>query len=196
MRTGKVELKAGIPRGSSAFLRRADISKAAAAFGIFILAMFALPGSLSAGGRLDINGEFAREGKGWLPNMGCWDAGGEKLWNKLLGADKNSLMLISKHNPMHLSFEKYTPFSPGDTLVIKAMVKGRGAGILGAYYTPGGGFSRENFTLSRDFAPTNDWIEVAARIALPKGNELSVVIGVEPDAAVEFRDVRAELEGK
>jgi len=158
--------------------------------GIVGAVVLALSGAALAGEALEINGVFAGEGhpKGWSPNKpGYWDDEGKVALNKIPDTEKTALQLTSQSKKMHL-FTKQFPVAKGDKVVVKALVKGKGAGSLGAYTYPGGGW------VNKEFKATAEWTEFVAELSFPeKVENVCVVIGITPGSSVEFMDVKAEI---
>lgn len=158
---------------------------------ILVTVFFALSGMALAGDTLEINGTFAGDGqpKGWSPNKpGYWDEDGTMVLNKISDVDKTAVQLTSKTRKMHI-YTKQFKISQGDKVVVKALVRGKGTGSLGAYTYPGGGW------ISKEFKATEEWTEVVAELSFPdKVEKVSVVIGITPESSMEFMDLTAAIE--
>ena len=141
--------------------------------------------------RLDLNGAFAGEGmpRGWGPNKpGYWDEAGKVALTPIPDLEMNALRLTSATRAMHMYCATRFPANEGDRLVLTCLLRGEGAGSLGAYYYPAGGW------LKREFSVTEEWSEFTAEFTLAQGvTHLSVVLGIPPGASVEFLDATAKI---
>ncbi|MDD2479303.1 MAG: hypothetical protein PHS31_05390 [Victivallaceae bacterium] len=142
--------------------------------------------------KLDVNGDFLLKNKpptGWGMNKPAhWDSSGEMSLTRIKELDKNAIKLISQTKGMHLYCGKRFPTISGDKLILKAMVRGKGSGILGAYTYPGGGSRQKNIKASEE------WTEFVAELSFPEEvKEICVVIGVSPGSSVEFLGLTAEI---
>jgi hypothetical protein len=148
--------------------------------------------AVRAGEALDINGVFVGAGlpTGWAPNKpGYWDNEGKVVLTEVSDLDKTALRLTSVSRAMSLytSARQFTVKS-GDKVAVTCLMRGEGAGSLGVYYYPGGGW------LKQEFGVASDWSEFAAELTLPDGVEtIRVVIGIPPRSSTEFLDLTAEL---
>jgi len=158
-------------------------------------AVFSLGSLAFAGDALDIKGGFAAVLKsglpeGWTPNDGIWDASVQISVTNNPGTEKYVLQMTSKTNAMHLrtSPPKMWAVDAGDTCIVRAMVKGQGAGGSGIYAYPGKLFMIKSFTA------TSEWKEFAANVKIPSGySNVVVVITASRGASVSFMDVTAEI---
>jgi len=149
-------------------------------------------GSAYAGENLDINGAFIGEKspQGWSSNKpGYWDNEGQVTLTHISDIERNAVRLTSVSRAMHL-YTSARPFAVGggDKVVVRGLMRGRGAGMLGIYYYPGGGW------LKKEFQVSEDWSEFAAELVLPEGAAtIRAVIGIPPRASTEFLDLTAAL---
>ena len=143
-----------------------------------------------AGAARDVNGAFVGEGlpKGWGPNKpGYWDDEGKVVLTHIPDIEKTAVRLTSVTKAMSLYYGQRFAVAGGDKVVVKALLKGNGAGSLGVYYYPAGGW------LKKEFKASEDWEEFAAELSLPEGvTHISVVIGIPPRSSTEFLDLTAE----
>jgi len=151
----------------------------------------AAPLAARAGEALDINGAFVGEGlpKGWSPNKpGYWDDEGKVVLTPIPDLEKSSVRLTSVTRAMSLYCTTRFAVEGGDKVVLRALMRGSGAGSLGVYYYPAGGW------LKREFQASEEWMEYSAELPLPeKVSQISVVIGIPPRASTEFLDLTAEV---
>ena len=141
---------------------------------------------------LDLNGAFVGAGlpTGWGPNQpGYWDEAGTVTLTHIPDLEKSAVRLTSVAKAMSLyTSARQFAVSVGDKVVVKSLMRGAGAGSLGVYYYPGGGW------LKKEFPVTTDWTEFAAELAIPeKVTHVRVVIGIPPCASAEFLDLRAQV---
>jgi hypothetical protein len=141
--------------------------------------------------RHDLNGAFVGEAmpRGWGPNKpGYWDEAGKVALTPIPDLEMNALRLTSATRAMHVYCATRFSATGGDRLVLTCLLRGEGAGSLGAYHYPAGGW------LKREFSVTEEWSEFTAEFTLTKGvTHLSVVLGIPPCASVEFLDATAKL---
>ena len=144
--------------------------------------------------KLDINGDFLlkRPPTGWGPNKPLyWDNSGKLILKTVTGLDKTALKLVSQSRKMHLYFGKKFKITKGAKLILKVMVRGKGAGVIGAYTYPGGGF------IKKDIKASEDWTEFVAELSFPqKVKGICIVVGIGPGASVEFVGLTAEIKTK
>ena len=153
-----------------------------------------LGGALTAQAQqaLDVNGAFAGEGlpTGWAPNRpGYWDDSGTVVLTEVSDLEKNSVRLTSVSRAMSLYTSAWQfAVSAGDKVVVRCLMRGEGAGSLGVYYYPAGGW------LKKEVPVFADWSEYAAELTIPeKVTDIRVVIGVPPRASTEFLDLAVEI---
>jgi hypothetical protein len=168
---------------------------------LLLAAMFSLSGFLSAGEVLDIKGSFdagIKDGfpAGWFPNKpGWWDDAATVAVNPIDGTEKQSLLITAPNQGIHLFTGKEWHVVSGDQCHIRAMVKGTGTGQLGVYTYPGCGLS------AKTFVATDEWTEFVADVTIPNSDpsieaeveKIRVVLVTNPNSAIEFSDVAAEI---
>lgn len=151
----------------------------------------AAPSAAQAGEALDVNGAFVGEGlpKGWSPNKpGYWDDEGKAVLTHIPDIEKTAVRLTSVTRAMSLYYTTRFAVEGGDKVVLKVLMRGNGAGSLGVYYYPDGGW------LKKEFRASEDWEEFSLELSLPdKASQISVVIGIPPRASTEFLDLTAEV---
>ena len=156
---------------------------------LFAVATLVCSVALSAGRALDVNGAFAGDGcpKGWAANKpGHWDEAGTLSLSKVPGLEKNAVRLVSQSKGMHL-YTRQFPLAAAEKVVLRAIVRGKGAGSLGVYTYPGAGMAE------KEFKATEDWTEFVAELS-PKATAICVVITASLGSSVEFVDLTAEIE--
>lgn len=158
------------------------------------LCIGALLFSAAASGEvIEVNGTFKGDSipGGWSPNKpGYWDDEGVFALKKVPDTDKTALELTSKTKKMHIYTKQYA-VAKGDKLELKAMVRGKGACSLGAYFYPGAGW------VFKEFNASEEWTEVTAELTFQDTAEkVSIVIGITPGSSVEFLELRAEIRKK
>ena len=146
----------------------------------------------SAGEAMDVNGAFAGEGMptGWAANRpGYWDEAGTVVLTGVADLAKTAVRMTSVSRAMSLDTGgRQFAVSAGDKVVVTCLMRGEGAGSLGVYYYPTGGW------LKKEFGVTTDWTEYAAELTVPeRATHVRVVIGVPPRASTEFLDLMAAI---
>lgn len=158
---------------------------------LVVTACMATVCAAQAGERLDVNGAFTGAGapKGWGPNKpGYWDEAGKLVLTPISDLEMNSLRLTSATRAMQMYCVERFPVSEGDRAVLTCVMRGEGAGSLGLYFYPAGGW------LKREFWVTEEWSEFTAEFTLPQGaTHVSVMLGIPPCASVEFLDMTAKI---
>lgn len=143
---------------------------------------------------LEINGAFVGQGlpTGWGPNKpGYWDDSGKVALTYIPDLEKTAVRLTSATRAMSMYCTRRFAVAAGDKVMLKALLRGEGAGSLGVYFYPAGGW------LKKEFPASADWSEIAAEFTLGEEvSHISVVIGIPPCASVEFLDVAATVTRK
>lgn len=162
-----------------------------AAFSLLVAAGVATACAAQAVERLEINGAFAGEGmpQGWGANKpGYWDEAGKVALNPIPDLEMNALRVTSATRAIHLYYTRRFPATEGDRAVLTCVMRGEGAGFLGLYCYPAGGW------LKREFWVTEEWSEFTTEFTLAKGvTHVSVMLGLPPCTSVEFLDLTARI---
>ncbi|MFA6175595.1 MAG: hypothetical protein WC765_03335 [Phycisphaerae bacterium] len=158
--------------------------------------MLSLNGFLSAGEVLDIKGSFDAGIKdgfpvGWFPNKpNWWDDAATVALNPIDGAEKQSLLVTSPNQGIHLCTKQFD-IVLGNQCIIRAFVRGSGTGQLGVYTYPG------SVLTAKTFDATDEWTEFVADVTIrafdPAIEKIRVVLVTNPNSSIEFRDVTAEI---
>ncbi|MBP8951048.1 MAG: hypothetical protein KBI47_01550 [Armatimonadetes bacterium] len=163
-------------------------------YSLAVAAYVAALSAAQAAERLDVNGTLVGEGRptGWAPNKpGYWDEDGTVALTPIADLEMNSVRLSSATRAMHLYYTRRFAAEEGDRILVSCIMRGEGAGSLGVYFYPAGGW------MKREFSVSGDWGEYSVELALGAGTrEISVVIGIPPCASAEFLDLTARISGK
>ena len=161
-------------------------------FKVLTLAAFSLLASgLAAGEMLAINGDFngAPIPEGWNQNRpNNWDSAGTFKVSKVEELEKNSVLLGSKTKKMHLYTKKGFKVANGDSVVLKAMVKGKGTGRMGTYCYPQGTLNAQGFKLKEEWQE----VSVTINITSSKITEVRFLIAADAGSTVEYVNLTAE----
>ena len=180
---------------------------------IAALTVIIAAGSLFAGEKVEINGEFKQLNSaktapaGWVKNFAtAKDIGTGKIV-PAREKDENALQITTskRHTPYYTG--KAYPVKPGDTIKMEAEVKGSGIAELYFYLYDKGGFATSG-RLARGKADADQFTKIKGSYKIKetytikrKGEKVVVapasvrfVFGAAPKSDIVFENVEAEIE--